>query len=66
MSGRIAASQGPRTAAPTILRSTFGAAGPSVKLVVLNACNTEQQAEALLLRVRCVPGYGTYRGANPA
>jgi CHAT domain len=38
------------------LAETFGAAGASVKLVVLNACYSEAQAEALLAHVDCVVG----------
>jgi len=38
------------------LRDTFGAAGASVKLVVLNACYSEPQAEALVAHVDCVVG----------
>jgi hypothetical protein len=38
------------------LEETFGAAGASVKLVVLNACYSEAQAEALLAHVDCVVG----------
>jgi CHAT domain-containing protein len=38
------------------IQETFGAAGSSVKLVVLNACHTAQQAEALLAHVECVVG----------
>ena len=38
------------------LEETFGAAGSSVKLVVLNACYSERQAHALLARVDCVVG----------
>jgi len=38
------------------LRDTFGAAGSSVKLVVLNACYSESAAEALLAHVDCVVG----------
>lgn len=38
------------------LRETFGAAGSSVKLVILNACYSESQAEALLAHVDCVVG----------
>jgi hypothetical protein len=34
----------------------FGAAGSSVKLVVLNGCYSELQAEALLQHVDCVVG----------
>jgi hypothetical protein len=35
---------------------TFGAAGSSVKLVVLNACYSESKAKALLAHVDCVLG----------
>ena len=38
------------------LRDTFGAAGHSVKLVVLNACYSEPQAEALAAHIDCVVG----------
>jgi WD40 repeat protein len=38
------------------LRQTFGAAGSSVQLVVLNACYSDVQAEALLAHVDCVVG----------
>src|SRR5262249_5184091 len=47
---------GVQVVSPAALKETFGAAGSSVKLVVLNACYTEQQAEALLVHVRCVVG----------
>jgi len=40
------------------LEETFGAAGSSVKLVVLNACYSEAQAEALRAHVDCVVGMG--------
>ncbi len=40
------------------LAETFGAAGASVKLVVLSACYSEAQAEALLAHVDCVVGMG--------
>ena len=40
------------------LTETFGAAGASVKLVVLNACYSDVQAEALLAHVDCVVGMG--------
>jgi hypothetical protein len=40
------------------LEDTFGAAGSSVKLVVLNACYSEVQAEALLTHVDCIVGMG--------
>ena len=38
------------------LEETFGAAGASVKLIVLNACYSEAQAQALLPHVGCVVG----------
>jgi WD40 repeat protein len=38
------------------LAETFGAAGSSVKLVVLSACYSEVHAEALLAHVDCVVG----------
>jgi GTPase SAR1 family protein len=38
------------------LEQTFGAAGSSVQLVVLNACYSEAQAQALLPHVGCVVG----------
>lgn len=40
------------------IAETFGAAGASVKLVVLNACYSEAQAEARLAHVNCVVGMG--------
>ena len=40
----------------TAIAETFGAAGASVQLVVLNACYSEVQAEALLAHVDCVVG----------
>jgi hypothetical protein len=36
--------------------ATFGAAGASVRLVVLSACYSEAQAEALLAHVGCIVG----------
>jgi hypothetical protein len=41
---------------PEAISQTFGAAGASVKLVVLNACFTERIAEMLLAHVDCVVG----------
>jgi CHAT domain len=38
------------------IAETFGAAGASVKLVVLSACYTEEGAETLLAHVDCVVG----------
>ena len=44
------------------IEQTFGAAGSSVRLVVLNACYSAAQAEALLAHVDCVVGMsGTIR-----
>jgi nucleoside phosphorylase len=40
------------------LEQTFGAAGASVKLVVLNACYSDDQAEVLVAHVGCVVGMG--------
>jgi len=48
----------PQLVSTAALRETFGAAGASVKLVVLNACYSEVQAEALLTHVDCVVGMG--------
>ncbi|TMQ14863.1 MAG: CHAT domain-containing protein, partial [Deltaproteobacteria bacterium] len=47
---------GVRVVSTEALTETFRAAGASVKLVVLNACYTEMQAEALLAHVDCVVG----------
>jgi hypothetical protein len=38
------------------IEETFGAAGSSVKLVVLNACYSDVQADALLAHIDCVVG----------
>src|SRR5262249_45425058 len=38
------------------LHDTFGAAGSSVKLVVLSACYSDAQAEALRAHVDCIVG----------
>ena len=38
------------------IQQTFGAAGSSVKLIVLNACYSHAQATALLAHVDCVVG----------
>jgi hypothetical protein len=43
------------------LKHTFRAAGSSVKLVILNACYSEEQADALVDHVACVVGMS---GAN--
>jgi len=46
----------PQLVSDEALEAAFGAAGSSVKLVVLNACYSEPQAAALLTRVDCVVG----------
>jgi len=56
----------PQLVSTTALQETFSAVGSSVKLVVLNACYSEQQAEALLAHVDCVVGMGGAIGAAPA
>ena len=51
-----AADGSPQVVSAEALEATFGAAGASVSVVVLNACYTEAQAEALLAHVDCVVG----------
>src|SRR5689334_18554240 len=46
----------PQLVSPAALEATFAAAGGSVRLVILNACYTELQAQALLAHVDCVVG----------
>jgi hypothetical protein len=46
----------PQLVSTRALEDTFGAAGSSVKLVVLTACYSEPQAAALLAHVDCVVG----------
>lgn len=48
----------PQLVSTAALGETFGAVGASVKLVVLNACYSEAQAEALRAYVDCVVGVG--------
>jgi hypothetical protein len=48
----------PQLVSTVALQEAFGAAGSAVKLVVLNACYSEVQAEALLEHVGCVVGMG--------
>jgi len=48
------------------LEETFSAAGASVKLVVLNACYSEPQAEVLLAHVDCVVGMSGSIGDDAA
>jgi hypothetical protein len=45
-----------RIASTAAVAEAFGAAGASVELIVLSACYTEAQAEALLAHVDCVVG----------
>lgn len=45
-----------RLVSTAALAETFGATGASVRLVVLSACYSETQAEALLAHVDCVVG----------
>ena len=45
-----------RVVSPTAIAEAFGAAGGSVKLVVLSACYGDAAAEALLAHVDCVVG----------
>jgi hypothetical protein len=45
-----------RIVSTAAIADTFSAAGASVKLVVLNACYSERQAEALLAHVDCIVG----------
>jgi CHAT domain-containing protein len=45
-----------RLVSPVALEETFGAAGKSVKVAVLNACYTDSQADALSAHVDCVVG----------
>src|SRR5262249_38612659 len=45
-----------RWVSSAVLAEVFGSAGTSVKLVVLNACYSEEQAEALVAHVDCVVG----------
>jgi CHAT domain len=47
-----------RVVSTTALEETFGAAGASVRVVVLNACYSEVHADALLAHVDCVVGTG--------
>lgn len=46
----------PKLVSTAALEDTFGAAGSSVKLVVLSACYSEPHAAALVARVDCVVG----------
>lgn len=46
----------PQVVTTAALRDTFGAAGSSVKLVVLSACYSQPQSSALLAHVDCIVG----------
>jgi len=46
----------PQFLSPSSVQETFGAAGQSVRLVVLSGCYVDLQAEALLMHVDCVVG----------
>jgi CHAT domain len=48
------------------IEQTFGAAGASVRVVVLNACYTATQADALLAHVDCVVGMSGAIGDDAA
>lgn len=48
----------PQIVTAVALQETFGAAGASVKLVVLNACYSDIHVEALLVHIDCVVGIG--------
>jgi serine/threonine protein kinase len=48
----------PQAVTAVALQETFGAAGASVKLVVLNACYSDIHIEALLVHIDCVIGMG--------
>ncbi|TMQ07037.1 MAG: CHAT domain-containing protein, partial [Deltaproteobacteria bacterium] len=56
----------PQLVSTAALKETFGAAGSSVRLVVLNACYSEVQAEALLAHVECVIGMSGSIGDDAA
>src|SRR5262249_5504407 len=47
---------GPQLVSTEALEATFGAAGSSVQLIVLSACYSELNAQALLRHVGCVVG----------
>jgi hypothetical protein len=48
----------PQLVSTAAIQETFGAAGASVKVVVLSACYSEAQTEALLAHVDCVVAMG--------
>jgi hypothetical protein len=61
-----AADGGPQLVSTRALEDTFGAAGSSVRLVVLNACYSELQARALVAHVDCVVGMSGAIGDDAA
>jgi two-component system nitrogen regulation response regulator GlnG len=56
----------PQLVGPAAFQETFGAAGTSVKLVVLNACYSNAHAEALLVHIDCVVGMSSSLRDNVA
>jgi hypothetical protein len=56
----------PRVVPSTAVRDAIAAAGSSVKLVVLSACYSEQQADELLTGVDCVVGMSGATGDDAA
>jgi hypothetical protein len=56
----------PRVVSSTAVRDAIAAAGSSVKLVVLSACYSEQQAQELLTGVDCVVGMSGATGDDAA
>jgi len=57
---------GPQLVSTEALEATFGAAGSSVKLIVLSACYSELNAQALLRHVGCVVGMSGAIAADAA
>src|SRR5262245_33602123 len=55
-----------RVVAPAAIGETFGAAGGSVKLVVLSGCYSTEPAEALLTHVDCIVGISGVLGDDVA
>jgi hypothetical protein len=61
-----AADGGAQLVSTAAIEQTFGAAGASVRLVVLNACFSAAQADALLAQVDCVVGMSGAIGDDAA
>jgi serine phosphatase RsbU (regulator of sigma subunit) len=55
-----------RVVAPRAIADAFGAAGASVRLVVLSACYSDSSADALLAHIDCVVGMGGELHENAA